>query len=76
MTKKDIDEVATPVQMLAPEFDPVYAAELKTYSFERILKLGVLFDYQHFLGVEYACFVRGDNKKPGEREAMARGKSC
>jgi dienelactone hydrolase len=76
LTKKDIDEVAVPVQILAPEIDPVYTAELKTHSFETITKLGVPFDYQHFPGVEHACFVRGDNKKVGEREAMARGKNA
>lgn len=76
LTKKDIDEVAVPVQILAPEIDPVYTAELKTHSFETITKLGVPFDYQHFPGVEHACFVRGDNKKVGEREAMVRGKNA
>jgi dienelactone hydrolase len=78
LTKKDIDEVAVPVpvQILAPEIDPVYTAELKTHSFETITKLGVPFDYQHFPGVEHACFVRGDIKKAGEREAMARGKNA
>jgi dienelactone hydrolase len=76
LTKKDIDEVAVPVQILAPEIDPVYTAELKTHSFQTITKLGVPFDYQHFPGVEHACFVRGDNKKAGEREAMARGKNA
>jgi len=76
LTKKDIDEVAVPVQILAPEIDPVYTAELKTHSFETIIKLGVPFDYQHFPGVEHACFNRGDEKKPGEREAMVRGKNA
>jgi dienelactone hydrolase len=58
------------------EIDPVYTAELKTHSFETITKLGVPFDYQHFPGVEHACFVRGDNETAGEREAMARGKNA
>src|SRR5262249_54608411 len=52
VTKKDIDDIAVPVQVLAPEIDPVYTSELKTYSFETIRKLGVPFDYQHFPGVE------------------------
>lgn len=76
LTKNDIDQVATPVQMLAPEFDPVYTAELKTHGFETIMKLGVPFDYQHFPGVEHGCFVRGDDTKVGEREAMVRGKNA
>ncbi|KAL2075695.1 hypothetical protein VTL71DRAFT_638 [Oculimacula yallundae] len=76
LTKKDIDEVAVPVQLLAPEIDAVFTAELKLHSFETIMKLGVPFDYQHFPGVEHACFVRGDLDHVGEREAMVRGKNA
>ncbi|KAF1990708.1 dienelactone hydrolase [Aulographum hederae CBS 113979] len=76
VAKKDIDEVAVPVQILAPEVDQVFTAELKTHAFETIMKLGVPFDYQHFPGVEHACFVRGDEKRPGEQEAMVRAKNA
>ncbi len=76
LTKLDIDEVAVPVQILAPEIDPVFTAELKNHSFQTIMKLGIPFDYQHFPGVEHACFIRGDDKKAGEREAMGRGKNA
>ena len=76
VTKKDIDEVAVPVQILAPEVDPVYSAELKMYSLETVPKLGVPFDYQHYPGVEHACFVRGNEDLNGEREAMVRGKNA
>jgi dienelactone hydrolase len=76
LEKKDIDEVAVPVQILAPQIDPVFTAELKTHCFETIQKLGVPFDYQHFPGVEHACFVRGDLEKAGEREALERGKNA
>ncbi|KIX06661.1 uncharacterized protein Z518_04637 [Rhinocladiella mackenziei CBS 650.93] len=76
LTKKDIDEVAGPVQLLAPEFDPVFTAELKTYSFETIQKLGLPLDYQYFPGMEHAFLVRGDPEKAGERDAMVRGKNA
>ncbi|KAI9689362.1 MAG: hypothetical protein M1822_010013 [Bathelium mastoideum] len=76
LTKEDIDNVAVPVQILAPEIDPVFTPELKLHSFESITKLGVPFDYQHFPGVQHACFTRGDDKKAGEREAMIRGKNA
>lgn len=76
LTKKDIDEVAVPVQILAPEIDPVYTPELKAYTFDTLQKLGLPFDYQHFPKVEHACFVRGDPYKSGEREAMTRGKDA
>lgn len=74
LTKKDIDEIAVPVQILAPEHDSVYTAELKRHTFDTLSKLGVPFDYQHYPGVEHGCFTRGDSNKTGEREAMTRGK--
>ncbi|ETS82923.1 hypothetical protein PFICI_04799 [Pestalotiopsis fici W106-1] len=74
----DIDSVnpAIPVQVLAPEFDHAFTAELKVYTFTTLQKLGVTFDYQHFPGATHACFVRGDEKKAGERAAMIRGKNA
>ena len=74
LTEKEIGDVDVPVQILAPEFDPCYTAELKVHSLETISKLGVPFDYQHFAGVEHACFVRADPEIPGEWEAGERGK--
>ncbi|CZT40714.1 related to dienelactone hydrolase family protein [Rhynchosporium secalis] len=76
LTKKDIEEVAVPVQILAPEIDTAFNAELKLHSFQTIPKLGIPFDYQHFPGVEHACFSRGDLNHAGEREAMIRGKNA
>jgi dienelactone hydrolase len=73
--KKDIDDIAVPVQILAPEIDPVFTAELKSHAFNTIINLGIPFDYQHFPGVVHACLTRGDKNKPGEREAMVRGKN-
>ncbi|KAH8882881.1 dienelactone hydrolase [Thozetella sp. PMI_491] len=79
LSKKDIDEVAVPVQLLAPEIDETYTHELKMYTFEKLLNGGlanVPFDYQHFPGVQHACMTRGDPTVPGERDAMARGKDA
>ncbi|KIW42239.1 uncharacterized protein PV06_05803 [Exophiala oligosperma] len=76
LTKQDIDAVAVPVQILAPEHDPVYTPELKMHSFVTMQKSGVAFDYQHFPGVGHACLVRGDPEKPGECDAMVRGKNA
>lgn len=76
LTKKDIDDVAVPVQILAPEIDNAFTAEYKSYAFEEIMKKGIPFDYQHFPGVEHACLVRGAEDVKGEREAMARGKNA
>ena len=76
LTKKDIDEVVVPVQMLAPEFDTEFTAELKGYAFSTLQGNGLPFDYQHLPGVEHGGLVRGDEKKKGEREAMARAKNA
>ena len=76
LTKKDIDEVGVPVQLLAPEHDPAYPAEMKSYTFERVPKNGVYLDYVHFPAVEHGCLTRGDPGIKGEREAMARAKNA
>jgi dienelactone hydrolase len=65
-----------PVQVLAPEIDRVYTAELKTFTFTTLQKKGVPFDYQHFPGIEHGGLARGDESKKGEREAMVRGKDA
>ncbi|KAH8820747.1 putative hydrolase [Xylogone sp. PMI_703] len=75
LTKKDIDEVAVPVQILAPEIDQAYTAELKLHTFETLQRLNLPFDYHHFPGVVHGCLVRGDEQKLGERAAMVRGKN-
>lgn len=76
LTTADIDGVGVPVQVLAPEMDHVYTAELKLHTFQTLQSSGLPFDYQHFPGVAHACLVRGDAKKDGERAAMARGKDA
>jgi dienelactone hydrolase len=76
LTKQDIDEVAVPVQMLAPEHDVPYPADMKVYTFETVMKNGVPLEYVHFPGVEHGCLVRGDAAHKGEREAMARAKDA
>ena len=76
VTKKDFDEVAVPVQILAPERDPSFSPEMKLYAFETIMKKGVQFDYLHLPGVEHGCLVRGKQDEPGERETMVFGKNA
>ncbi|KAI1329043.1 dienelactone hydrolase [Xylariaceae sp. FL0255] len=76
LVKEDIDNIKVPVQILAPEHDPVYTAELKTHSFETLQKVKVPFEYIHFPNVVHGCLVRGSPKKEGERQAMARGKDA
>ncbi|KAL3473707.1 Alpha/Beta hydrolase protein [Aspergillus californicus] len=76
LTKADIDGVVVPVQILAPELDPIFTPELKGYTFDSLQRRGVPFDWQHFPKVEHACMTRGDLSKPGEKEALERGKDA
>lgn len=75
LSEADIDAVSSraPIQMLAPEFDPMYTPYLKSKTFRVLQEKGTPFDYRHFPGVEHACFVRGNPNKAGERDAMDRG---
>lgn len=76
LTKNDVDELAAPMQILAPEVDGQFTDEMKLHSFLTMQRNGVPFDYQHFPGVEHAAFVRGDPGVKGEREAMERAKNA
>ena len=75
MTEADIDCVSSrvPIQMLAPEVDAMYTPYLKAKTLKVLQEKALPFEYRHFPGVEHACFVRGDPKKAGERDAMERG---
>ena len=72
----NISEVAILVHILDPRRDLMSTAELKLHSFQTIMKLDVPFDYQCFPGVAHSCFMNGNSRKVGERDAMARGKSA
>lgn len=75
VVEADIDSVSprVAVQVLAPEVDAMFTPHLKSKTFRVLQDKGVPFNYRHFPGVEHACFVRGNPKKAGERDAMERG---
>lgn len=76
LTKDEIQKVGVPVQILAPEFDPLFTEELKAFSNQVIPTLSVPYDYQFFPGVQHAFAARGDPAKPGERKSMERAKNA
>ena len=82
LTKEDVDALMkgegakVPLQILAPEVDPVFNKEMKMYVFEKMIERGGAFEYRHFPGVAHACFTRGDEGREGEREALVRGKGA
>ncbi|KAI0816535.1 dienelactone hydrolase [Xylaria sp. FL0064] len=76
IVKEDIDNIAVPFQVLAPENDQSYTLEMKSYTFQTALKLNVPISYQHFPGIDHGALVRGDERNKGEREAMAMAKDA
>jgi len=76
VTKEDISGVDIPMLVLAPEHDRPYNAELKMHTFETFQKRGIYFNFVYFPGVYHGGLVRGDEEKPGEREAMIRAKNA
>lgn len=59
----NINEVAILVHILDPRRDLMLTAGLKLHSFQTIMKLGVLFDYQYFPGVAHSCSINGNSTK-------------
>jgi dienelactone hydrolase len=49
-----MDNIGVPVQIVAPEHDPVFNPELKKYANEVISTKGLPYDYSFFPGVEHA----------------------
>lgn len=76
LTKEEIQNVGVPVQILAPEIDPVFTPELKEFSQKTIPSLGLPLDYQHFPGVEHAFSVRGNRADEAEMKALERAKNA
>ncbi|KAJ5155975.1 hypothetical protein N7492_008778 [Penicillium capsulatum] len=76
LTKEEIQEVGVPVQILAPEIDPVFTPELKEWSNRVIPRLGLDYDYQYFHGLEHAFAVRGNRDNAAEMKGLERAKNA
>ncbi|KAL8767355.1 MAG: hypothetical protein Q9209_006118 [Squamulea sp. 1 TL-2023] len=90
LTKEEIDNVAVPVQILAPEIDPRLTPELKEYVNKVIPTLGLEYDYQYFPSLVhgFACravenndrgkrgFGRAKNAASGWFAQMLQGRRC
>lgn len=72
LTKEEISNVGVPVQILAPEIDPQFTEELKSFSVLEIPKLGVPFSYQFFPGLSHGFAVRGNRKDAAETRGLER----
>ena len=70
LTKEEISETDVPVQIIAPEYDGQFTAELKAYANLTIPKKGVAYEYCHFEGVVHRFASQPDFSEPvvdGER---------
>ena len=76
LDKTDIANLGVPVQILAPEIDPVFTPELKEFSQKTIPTLGVEYDYQHFPGLEHGFSVRGDVRDEKQKKGLERAKNA
>ena len=64
LTKEEIDNVAVPVQVLAPETDGMYTPELKEHTLKVLPERAIELDYQYFPGLAhgFAAKVRPHRK--------------
>jgi len=76
VTKEEIDNISVPVQICAPETDPIYTPELKEYSLKVLPTLGIEFDYQYFPGLAHGFATRGDQNDPKQKKGLERAKDA
>lgn len=75
LEEAEIANIGVPVQIIAPEKDPIFTEGLKAFSNRVIPSLGVAYDYQHFPRLEHGFAIRGDPDVAGERAGMERAKN-
>ncbi|KAL8688572.1 MAG: hypothetical protein Q9218_005551 [Villophora microphyllina] len=76
LTKEEIDNVAVPTQILAPEHDPQFTPELKEHANKTIPTLNLEYDFQYFPGLMHGFAVRGDKEDSTQRKGLERAKNA
>jgi dienelactone hydrolase len=76
LEKSEIQNVDVPVQIMAPEFDPMFTPELKEFCNKVVPTLGVPYDYQYFPGLHHAFATKGDPENGLENKGMERAKNA
>ena len=74
LTKEEIDNVKVPVQILAPETDPLFTQELKDYANKAIPASRVSYEYVYFPGVSHGFASKGDPDNELQRYSLERAK--
>lgn len=72
--ESEIDAVAVPVQICAPEHDPEFSHALKAYANEVLPRNGIEYDYQFFPGLSHGFATRGDMSNQLQRKGLERAK--
>ena len=76
LKKDEIDNIAVPVQIHAPEHDPAFTQELKEHANSVIPTLNVAYDYQYYPGQTHGFACKADESKPEAKKAMERAKNA
>ena len=76
LTKEEIDALAVPVQIIAPEHDPALKPELKAHANSVIPGLNIEYDYQYFPGMTHGFAARCDAINVNDKKALERAKNA
>ncbi|KAJ5713153.1 Alpha/Beta hydrolase protein [Penicillium malachiteum] len=76
LTQEEIQDVGVPVQIMAPEIDPIFTTELREFANRVIPSLGLAYDLQYFPGLEHSFAVRGNRENEAEMKGLERAKDA
>jgi dienelactone hydrolase len=74
--KSEIDTLAVPTQILAPEIDPALTPELKEYCNRVIPTLGIPYQYDYYPGLRHGFAAKGDPEDEVQRNGLERAKNA
>ena len=71
LTKAEIDGVVVPVQVHAPQYDPIFTAELKAYALQTFPKKEALqWSWNYYPGQAHGFAVAADPSQEPARKAL------
>ena len=74
VNKSELDAIAAPVQILAPEHDEQFSVEFKEHALKVLPTLGVDYAYVHFQGLEHGFATMGNMNDERQRRGLERAK--
>ncbi|GAB7354854.1 hypothetical protein MBLNU459_g5230t1 [Dothideomycetes sp. NU459] len=76
LTKEEIQSIDVPVQIMAPETDPMLTPELKEFCNATIPTLGVPYQYDYYPGLVHGFAVRCDPSNAVQKAGLERSKNA